>query len=119
MEDLTRLIMLYDFYGDFLTPKQREIFELYHLNDLSLGEIAEITGVTRQGIHDMIRRSQDALNGFENTLGMVRKSYEMENSVQIIIDCLDELRPFVAGEGIDILNTVYKNLGLLLKEGGE
>ena len=100
MEDLNRLVLLYDYYGDFLTQRQREIFELYYLNDLSLGEIAENTGITRQGVHDMVRRSQETLKEYEKNLSMVSKSLKLESKVQGIIEDLHELE-------------------LLLKEGGE
>lgn len=65
MDNITRLNLLFDYYGDFLTKKQRDIFEQYYLNDLSLGEIAENNGITRQGVYDNLRRAQRALQNFE------------------------------------------------------
>lgn len=73
MDNITKLNLLFDYYGDFLTKKQKDIFELYYLNDLSLGEIAENSGITRQGVYDILRRSQDILLNFEEKLGMVKK----------------------------------------------
>lgn len=119
MEDLNRLVILYDYYGDFLTEKQREIFDLYYFNDLSLGEIAEITGITRQGVYDMVRRSSETLKAFENTLGMVEKQGKLESKIRALIKELNQLEPYVSDEGKSILQQIYRSVNLLLKEGGE
>lgn len=119
MDDLNRWVLLYDYYGDFLTQKQQRVFEMYYQNDLSLGEIAEITGTTRQGVHDMVRRSQDALDAYENTLGMVDKFFKIESQVKEIVGDLQSLETQMSDEGKDILKKVYCKLNLLLQEGGE
>ena len=53
-----RMTMLFDFYGDILTPRQRELFDLYYNEDLSLAEIAENCGISRQGVRDVIVRAE-------------------------------------------------------------
>ena len=53
--------LLFDFYGETLTEKQRELFDLYYNEDLSLAEIAEHAGITRQGVRDSIKRAEHAL----------------------------------------------------------
>ena len=98
MDNLTKLNLLYDYYGDFLTSKQREIFELYYVHDLSLGEIAEQSGITRQGVYDVVRRSQKALKGFEKKLGMVNKHFAMEKKLKKILVALKEIEPGVTDE---------------------
>ena len=55
-----RMTMLFDFYGDILTPRQRELFDLYYNEDLSLAEIAENCGISRQGVRDVIVRAENA-----------------------------------------------------------
>ena len=65
--------MLLDFYGDLLTPRQRECYELHYNEDLSLSEIAEQCGISRQGAWDNIRRAETALNEFEEKTGMLRR----------------------------------------------
>lgn len=70
---LEEISLLYDFYGGLLTQKQREAMELHFQMDLSLGEIAENEGVSRQAVHDVIRRSTAALRAFERELGLVAK----------------------------------------------
>ena len=72
-EDPLDMAMLFDFYGDVLTDKQRDFFDLYYNRDLSLGEIAEDTGITRQGVRDVIVRATQTLKGMENKLGLVAR----------------------------------------------
>ena len=69
--------MLFDFFGDLLTEKQREYFDLYYNEDLSLGEIAENVGITRQGVFDMIARAEASLYGIERKTGLVARFREM------------------------------------------
>lgn len=73
MEKIVRQGLLYDFYGDLLTEHQRHIYEDVVLNDLSLSEIAQEQGITRQGVHDLVRRCDRILEGYENKLHLVEK----------------------------------------------
>ena len=65
--------LLFDFYGDLLTPKRREFFEFYYNGDLSLSEIAENEGLTRQGVYDTLKKGERQLRAFEEKLGLVRR----------------------------------------------
>ena len=65
---------LFDYYSAFLTDKQKEIFELYYEEDLSLGEIAEELGVSRQNVHELITRSAQKLRKYEETLGGMKRA---------------------------------------------
>lgn len=78
INDLVRKSLLYDFYGALLTDHQREIYEEVVLNDYSLSEIAEDEGISRQGVHDMIRRCDKALEEYESKLGLVEKFKKIE-----------------------------------------
>ena len=74
MDDKTlHMTMMFDFFGDLLTGKQREYFDLYHNEDLSLSEISEITGITRQGVYDIITRAEKALEEMEQKTGVVKR----------------------------------------------
>ena len=74
MDDETlQMTMLFDFFGDLLTGKQREYYDLYHNEDLSLSEIAEKTGISRQGVHDIINRAEKSLVSIERKTDVVRK----------------------------------------------
>ena len=68
---------LFDFYGDMLTEKQRELAEWYYDDDLTLSEIAENTGVTRQAVRDALTRTEAALESYEERLGLLRKTLEL------------------------------------------
>ena len=71
---------LLDIYGELLTDKQRDMLELYYNDDLSLAEIAEHYEISRQGVHDSIKRGEDALNEYERVLGLKKQqeSYKQE-----------------------------------------
>jgi predicted DNA-binding protein YlxM (UPF0122 family) len=71
MEKLARMNLLYDFYGQLLTERQRRFVELYYAHDLSLGEIAEEFGVSRQAVYDILKRSEQSLTDYESKLGLV------------------------------------------------
>ena len=73
--------MLYDFYGDLLTDKQREYYDLYHNEDLSLSEIAENVGITRQGVHDIIVRAENTLLNTERKTGLIDRFAAMQSQL--------------------------------------
>ena len=73
MEKGLEISLLLDFYGDMLTEKQREAIENYYNNDLSLGEIANNLGITRQGVRDAIKKSEAILFNLEDKLGLAKK----------------------------------------------
>ncbi len=73
LQEVFELSMLYDFYGELLGDHKKQIFEDYILNDLSLAEIADNTGMSRQGVHDAIKRCTKALRGYEEKLHLAKK----------------------------------------------
>lgn len=72
------LSYLIDFYGDVLTEKQREVMEQYYNDDLSLAEIAENFGITRQGVRDSIKRGEAILLELEDKVGFARRHKEIQ-----------------------------------------
>ncbi|HCA30364.1 MAG TPA: DNA-binding protein [Ruminococcaceae bacterium] len=76
--------LLFDFYGDILTEKQRNMIDYYYNDDLSLAEIAENEGITRQGVRDSIKRAESQLLEMEERLGLARRFYEMKNGFESI-----------------------------------
>ena len=76
--DKLRMTMLFDFYGDLLTDKQREYYDLYYNEDLSLSEIAANVGITRQGVHDIIVRAENTLRETELKTGLIERFSEMQ-----------------------------------------
>ena len=77
-----RMALLFDFYGDVLTPRQKEFYDLYYNEDLSLAEIAENYGITLQGVRDVIVRAADTLAGLEEKTGLIKRFHAMQAELQ-------------------------------------
>ena len=73
-----RMALLFDFYGDMLTDRQKEFYDLYYNEDLSLAEIAENYGITRQGVRDVIVRAEAILTELEDKTGIIRRFHKMQ-----------------------------------------
>jgi len=84
--------MLFDFYGDILTERQRELFDLYYNEDLSLAEIAENCGISRQGVRDVIVRAEAAMNELEDKTGLLKRFMRMQDSVDAIVAAANEIK---------------------------
>lgn len=82
--DATELILLYDYYGDLLTDRQRECFELRYNQDLSLGEIGQELGISRQGVFDNLSRTEALLKNMETKTGCVRRDLQYRKAMQTI-----------------------------------
>lgn len=89
--DTTELILLYDYYGDLLTERQRECFELRYNQDLSLGEIGQELGISRQGVFDNLSRTEALLRNMEEKTGCVRRDQRCRRTVADILAAADEL----------------------------
>ncbi|QOR36073.1 putative DNA-binding protein [Clostridium sp. 'deep sea'] len=84
LERLTELNLLLDFYNSLLTSKQKFALEMHYSEDLSLGEIAENLNISRQAVHDLIRRGEKLLKEYENKLGLVQKYLKRQKIVKEI-----------------------------------
>ena len=87
-----RMAMLFDFYGDVLTPRQKEFYDLYYNEDLSLAEIAENNGITRQGVRDVIVRAEAILTDLEDKTGLIRRFEQMRPHLESIARSAAEIR---------------------------
>ena len=92
VEKLARMALLVDFYGQLLTEKQRQAMELYYGDDLSLGEIAESLEISRQAVHDLVKRSGKILEEYETNLGLVQKHLAVKASLEEIKQTLARFR---------------------------
>lgn len=81
MESIDKQSLLYDFYGELLTEHQRTVYEDVVFNDMSLGEIAEEQGISRQGVHDLIKRCDKILMAYEEKLHLISKFRETREMV--------------------------------------
>ena len=86
------LVLLYDYYGDLLTDRQRECFEMRYNQDLSLGEIAEELGISRQGVHDNLTRTEALLRNMEAKTGCVSRDIACRKATKTILDAAKTLR---------------------------
>ncbi len=91
MEKIVEQALLFDFYGELLTKHQKQIYEDVVLNDLSLSEAAENYGITRQGVHDLIKRCNKILKGYEEKLQLVEKFLTTKKLVQEIYELAQEI----------------------------
>ncbi len=85
------MAMLFDFYGELLTDRQRELFDLYYNEDLSLSEIAENTGITRQGVRDAIVRAEGFLTEVEEKTGMIARFLRLRKEAELIEQAAGEI----------------------------
>ena len=83
--DATALILLYDYYGDLLTQRQKECFELRYNQDLSLGEIGQELGISRQGVFDNLSRAEALLRNMEQKTGCVQRDQRCRKVIQDIL----------------------------------
>ena len=84
MEKIYEQTLLYDFYGELLTKHQQSIYEDAVYNDMSLGEIAEEQGISRQGVHDLIRRCDKILLEYEGKLHLVERFAKARDTISRI-----------------------------------
>ena len=86
-----RMAMLFDFYGDLLTQRQREFYDLYYNEDLSLAEIAENYGISRQGVRDVIVRAEAAMSEIEEKTHIIRRFHQSKAAIAAIDAAADKL----------------------------
>lgn len=92
LEQAVRVSLLRDLYGALLTPGQRRVLELAFDGDLSLAEVAELLGVSRQAVHDQIRRAVGQLEGYERALGLLEEERERRLGQRAALVALESLR---------------------------
>jgi len=102
--------MLFDFYGELLTEKQREYYDLHYNEDLSLAEIAEQTGISRQGVWDIIRRAEAVMKEIEEKTGLVRRFNERSAVLTELEAKLTELEEMTDGRAKELSHEVREML---------
>ena len=117
--DALTMALLYDYYGELLTEKQRTCFDLYYNQDLSLSEIAEIVGITRQGVRDGIKRGEQILQEMEEKLQFAARLNALRENYSAIAGSLERIQaqaadaPAVRDEGRRAIESVRHGLELL------
>jgi len=95
MDETLKNTMLFDFFGDMLTEKQQEYYDLYHNEDLSLSEIAESAGISKQGVYDIIIRAEKTLVRFEQKTGIFQKWFETRSILEQSTIIGEKIHPIV------------------------
>ena len=90
LDTIAQTSLLYDFYGALLTDKQREVMELYHEENYSIVEIADELGVSKQAIHENLKKSEKILRSYEEKLGLMKSLLETRELIEAI-DCRIDL----------------------------
>ena len=103
MEKIFEQAILYDFYGALLNEHQRMIFEEYVIDNFSLSEIAEEDGISRQGVHDLIKRISRILESYEEKLHLVSKFMTVKDKINSICYDFSEVKSYTDGYGIEYL----------------
>ncbi len=96
--DALEMTLLYDYYGDLLTERQKVCFDLYYNQDLSLAEIAQELQVSRQGVYDNLSRAEATLRNMEEKTGCVRRSTQTRRALAAITAAAEELSHHSDGE---------------------
>ena len=95
IDKVTKVVNLYDLYGTLLTQRQRELVEMYYFDDWSLAEIAENLGVSRQAVHDNLRRAEEQLDSYERALGLLESQAAYAAKVREVLALWQSLRDLV------------------------
>ena len=113
MNEILEQALLFDFYGELLTERQKEIYGQFIQEDLSLSEIASDAGISRQGVHDLIKRCNQTLKGYEDKLHLVEKFMTIRDKVQRIDELLDG---YEADKAEEILGDIRKISDQIIEE---
>lgn len=120
MANNVEISMLLDLYGETLTAKQRDYLNYYYNDDLSLSEIAENEGITRQGVRDAIKRAEAVLFDMESKLKFSQKFEAVNNGLDSIMKCAEEINEYNLSHGlsreINDITVKIKSIALSLVE---
>ena len=100
---------LLDFYGDVLTERRRDALDFYYNDDMSLSEIAEEMGISRQGVRDLIKKAEEELNFYEEKLGLAKKFADAHEHARRALELC---------EGEDVSDAVREEIRLLIESVG-
>ena len=115
VEEVVELSMLYDFYGALLKENKRKIFEAYVMDDYSLGEISNEVGMSRQGVHDTVKRCSRELREFEEKLGLMKKFKNQQKIMDQAGTLFDRLKPYVPDELREDFDRSYRDIQEILE----
>lgn len=103
-EKIVQIALLFDFYGQLLTEKQIDIIDMHYNNDLSLSEISEQVGISRQGVYDTLKRAEKTLFEYEDKLGLVNRFLKQKESLFDVNNMLNQILD-IEENNIDIIKS--------------
>lgn len=113
MDKIIERGLLFDFYGELLTEHQQKIYSEAVFNDLSLSELSEEEGISRQGIHDLIKRCDKSLQDYENKLGLIKRFQQIKTeigNIETLIESNNSLEEASKKDLIKRLNSIVEDL---------
>ena len=110
-----RMALLFDFYGDMLTERQREFYDLYYNEDLSLSEIAENYGISRQGVRDVIVRAEAVLTELEDKTGLIKRFHTTRRQLEQLLQDAKRMVELTAQQD----SAELEELALRVRDGAE
>jgi len=110
MEKILEQTLLYDFYGELLTEHQKQIYEDVVLNDYSFSEVASEQGISRQGVHDLIKRCNKILQEYESKLHLVERFVSIKSSVESMEASIESAEELDKAQLIQQLDGILENL---------
>lgn len=116
MERIVEQSLLYDFYGELLTPHQKEIYEEAVFDDMSLGEIAQEQGISRQGVHDLLKRCNKILEEYESKLHLVERFLQIKQKAEEISQAAQQAQTDSQEELDEALHTIRRLTAEILEE---
>lgn len=112
IDDITQASLLYDFYGQLLPKRQREVIALYHEENLTLSEIAGEFQISRQGVHDALKNAEKALHEYESKLGLVAKFEKSREAIGEIDEIIDGVIARLQSGGSFMAETAGNAMGI-------
>ncbi len=116
MKEVVTLSLCYDFYGELLNEHHRLIFEEYILNDMSLSEISEETGISRQGVYDIVKRCSKKLHEYEDKLGLIERFHTLQQKVSDMDRIIDEIAKTDVEERMKVYISKLRELAQQVQE---
>lgn len=114
-EKIVQIALLFDFYGQLLTDKQIEIIDMHYNNDLSLSEISEQQGISRQGVYDTLKRAEKTLFEYEEKLGLVNRFLQQKESLSDVNNMLNKILD-IEENNIDIIKSKISEIISFIKK---
>lgn len=111
--DALEMTLLYDYYGELLTDRQRMCFDLYHNQDYSLSEIAQELQVSRQGVYDNLSRAEALLKNMEEKTGCVKRDLKNRKAMRTIRSAAKQLQGHSDDQVKDLAKTILEAAALL------